>query len=276
MRNIPTSCWLQVPTQTHRRLGDLPLEILYNVMGLLGWEGSTSLGLTCPEIYAAYRALYPSKVPLRSLVDTSLPFRLYPVTEIEMAQLYPPIELYKLVGNWNGLKDQYFFWEDDTYWKNENAGYNTSTTPTLDVLSSGVPDRFLLASTFANKIQNMKILQERYQDYEFTRIGGKEHTFVDSYEGSSVYLDTKEANLLLQASRIPSPFDLGAEWDSKAKRVIIESINLAPRALVWRSYWRSTNIWNRNTLYFDRKLKSAEAAERALDQFPEWIEMIGF
>ncbi|KAF5867838.1 uncharacterized protein Bfra_007035ca [Botrytis fragariae] len=276
MRNVPTSCWLQVPTQTHRRLGDLPLEIIYNVMGLLGWEGSTCLGLTCPELYAAYRALYPSKVPLRSLVDTTLPFRLYSVTKIEMTQLYPPIKLYKLVGNWSGLKDRYFFWEDDLCWKKENAGYSTSMTTALDVPSSGVPDHFLLASVYANKIQNMKILQERYQDYELTRTDRTNRTLMDYDEDSSVYLGSKEATLLLQASRIPSPFNLGAEWDSKAKKVIVESINLAPCALFWQVYWKSTNIWRQNALYFDKKWKSAEAAEKALDHFPEWIEMIGF
>ncbi|KAF7934628.1 uncharacterized protein EAE98_002673 [Botrytis deweyae] len=276
MRNVPTNCWLQVPTQTHRRLGDLPLEIIYNVMGLLGWEGSTCLGLTCPELYAAYRALYPSKVPLRSLVDTSLPFRLHPVTELEMSQLYPPIELYKLVENWNGLKDRYFFWENDLCWTRENAGYSTSMTTELDVPSSGVPDRFLLASVFANKIQKMKMLQERYQDYESTRTDRTDCTSVDDEQDTSTYLGSKEGGLLLQVNRIPSPFNLGAEWDSKAKRVIVESINLAPSALFWKIHWKYTNIWQRNRLYFDRKWKAAEAVERALDNFSDWIEMIGF
>ncbi|TGO21387.1 hypothetical protein BPAE_0223g00160 [Botrytis paeoniae] len=248
-----------VSTQTHRRLGDLPLEIIYNVMGLLGWEGSTCLGLTCPELYDAYRALYPSKVPLRSLVDTTLPFRLYPVTQIEMTQLYPPIELYKLVGNWNGLKNRYLFWKNDLCWKRENTGCPTSMTTALDVPSSGVPDRFLLPS-----------------DYEFTRTDRTDHTLVDYDEDISVHLGSKEATLLLQASRIPFPFNLGAEWDSKAKKLIVESINLAPCAGSWQFYWKSTNIWQRNTLYFDKKWKSAEAAEKALDHFPEWIEMIGF
>ncbi|KAF7959417.1 hypothetical protein EAE96_001036 [Botrytis aclada] len=242
-------------------------------MGLLGWEGSTCLALTCPELYAAYRALYPSKVPLRSLVDTSLPLRLYPVTEIEMTQLYPPIELYKLLENWHGLKDEYFFWDTDPYWNTENSGYSTSMAPMVDVTSSGVPDRFLLASVYAKNIQNMKMLQERYQDCEFTRT---DRTLVDPFEDSANYLATKEENSLLQASRIPSPFNLGVEWDRKAKKVIMESINLAPLASVWQSYWKSTNIWQRNGLYFDGKFKSAKAVEKALDDFPEWIEMIGF
>ncbi|TGO38285.1 hypothetical protein BHYA_0078g00380 [Botrytis hyacinthi] len=275
MRNVPTNCWLQVPTHTDRRLGDLPLEIIYKVMGLLGWEGSTCLGLTCPELYAAYRVLYPSKVPLRSLVDTSLPFRLYPVTEIEMTELYRPIELYKLVGDWSGLKDQYFFWKNDRCWRRESAGCSSRMTTALNLPSSGVPipDLFLLASVFADKIQNMKILQERYEDYEFTR---SDRTLTDFYDDSSSHMDTKGANLLLQASRIPSPFNLGAEWDSKAKKVIVESINLASSALFWKSYWKYTNIWQRNLLYFGKKWKSAEAVEKALDHFPEWIEMIGF
>ncbi|TGO15623.1 hypothetical protein BTUL_0038g00540 [Botrytis tulipae] len=275
MKGVPTHCWLTVPKQTNRRLGDLPLEIIYKVMGLLGWEGSTCLGLTCPELYAAYRALYPSKVPLRSLVDISLPFRLYPVTEIEMTELYPPIELYKLVGDWSGLKDQYFFWQNDRCWRKESAGFSSRMTTALDIPSSGVPipDLFLLASVFADKIQNMKILQERYEDYKFTRSDFK---LTDLDEDGSSYMDTKGANLLLQGSRIPSPFNLGAEWDGKAKKVIVESINLASSALFWKSYWKYTNIWQRNFSYFNKKWKSAEAVEKALDDFPEWIEMIGF
>ncbi|KAF7894256.1 hypothetical protein EAF00_007770 [Botryotinia globosa] len=275
MKGVPTHCWLTVPKQTNRRLGDLPLEIINNVMELLGWEGSTCLGLTCPELYAAYRALYPSKVPLQSLVDTSLPFRLYPVTDIEMAELYPPIELYKLVGDWSGLKDQYFFWKDDRCWRKESAGFAPRMTTALDIPSSGVPipDLFLLASKFADKIQNMKILQERYEDYKFTRSDFK---LTDFDEDGSSYMDTKGANFLLQGSRIPSPFNLGAEWDSNSKKVIVESINLASTALFWKSYWKHTNIWQRNFLYFNQKWESAEAVEKALDNFREWIEMIGF
>lgn len=264
-----------MPTQTHRRLGDVPLEIIYKVMELLGWEGSTCLGLTCPELYAAYRTLYPSKVPLGSLVDISLPFRLYPVTEIEMTKLYPPIPLYKLVGDWSGLKDQYFFWKNDRCWRKESAGLLSKMTSALDLPASGVkaPDLFLLASVFADKFQNMMILQERYEDYAFTRSDRK---LPDSWDDTSSYRDTQGANLLLQASRIPSPLNLGAEWDSKAKKVILESMNLASSAHFWKSYWIYTNIWQRNFSYFNTKWKSAEAVEKALDNFPEWIKMIGF
>ncbi|TEY84075.1 hypothetical protein BOTCAL_0022g00500 [Botryotinia calthae] len=273
MRNVPNICWSRVPPRTQCRFGDLPLEIIYNVMELLGPEGSICLGLTCPELHATYRGLYSSKISLRSLVDTTLPFRLYPVTELEMSQLYPPVELYKLVEGWKGLKDRYFFWENDLCWKSENAMFPMSNIPVLDGPSTGVPDRFLLASFYANNVQDMKILQERYQDYEYTR---NDCTSEDLDEDVPVHSGPKGATLLLQASRIPSPFNIGVEWDRKAKQIIMESINLAPCALYWQLYWKFTHIWQRNALYFGKKWNSAEAAEEALNHYPEWIEMIGF
>ncbi|ESZ91723.1 hypothetical protein SBOR_7874 [Sclerotinia borealis F-4128] len=208
------------------------------------------------------------------MVDTTLPFRLFPTTPEELARLYLPIELRVLVHQWTGLGDRYHYLNVEFHWQKFKEDYTVAEGPAIFLSNSLCLDQQGRFMGLGHRIG-------RYEDYAFTK--EREHPIIIREEDEPkipIWLNTERDEdegppiYPFKTCQLPYPFDMGTAWAREAKRIIVESIELAPNKRSWIKHWEVCNVWKWNRSYFLYQWDSCHA-DIALDAFSEWSIMVG-
>ncbi|KAI9640454.1 hypothetical protein NHQ30_011200 [Ciborinia camelliae] len=239
--------------------GDLSLDIILCIMDLLGWEGSVCLGLSCPEMYQAYKRLYPLKVPLRNLVDTTLPSQ----------HLQTQIQLYKLIQDWSGIGDKYSYWACHFTW----GSY-------LPKSMYYYPSRFLFKSVYEDDGEfavSRSRLRRRYEDYHIYSMPSEVLSLPAYPDWLIPWAGGDDSwSSLLKKYRLPNPYNVGQEnWEKEATKVIKQSIEAVRDRSHWNWFWSQSSFWGENYDHFER-VWAAHHADISWDAFSEWRVMSGF
>ncbi|QSZ32430.1 hypothetical protein DSL72_002004 [Monilinia vaccinii-corymbosi] len=241
----------------------VPIEIVLNIMSLLGWEGSVTLGLTCPEMYEAYKRLYPLKIPLKTLVDTT-------TTVAPLPGAPAQVELYKLISNWHGLGERYVY-------------YEPASEPRWGIET---PTRFLLKSVYGvvnddSPRDSPEVVMRK--DIFFDYFDFYSYSEMLKYVASSSRLHgwtwdgTRPALSPFEKFPLPYPYNMAhKEWEKKAIEVMVESIEVAHEKQHWKWYWGTSFLWMNDRDHRICRSWAPKIAEMALDTFSEWIAMTGF
>ena len=239
-----------IPLQSGCRLGNYPREIMFNIMGHLGWVDGVCLGLTCTEMYDIYKFSYPSKVSLREWVETS------PPSSFDITPKPTRVQLYQLLENWHG-KHQYTFWRP-----NSSLGQASS-----DSYDQTIPARFLNKAVYDISLQNNSSetvkrnidlrcrLGRNYQDYFFFKSPRMIQKNIDVYFQASPpgWLSPDDPESVFKGNPLPNPYNMGVEqWEKEATEVILRTIDVAYGREHWGWYWKNCNLWDKNFESFQK------------------------
>ncbi|KAF5867839.1 uncharacterized protein Bfra_007035cb [Botrytis fragariae] len=253
-------------------LGKFPLDIMFHIMGHLGWAGSVCLGLTCSQMYEIYKRLYPLKIPLREWVETSSPPLCREPSEPARVQLF------QLLEAWHG--HQYTCWNPNSPWgRDKGSNVNTQVIPAR-FLRKSVYDITPLNNTPEVIAKNNMLrysLWRSYQDYFWFRNSRINQKNIDDSLIAWPPGRLSRENHPKFAFRIhplPNPYNVGVErWEKEATKVILSTIDVARDRRHWRWYWKNCLLFRRNYARFQEAWAERQA-EIGSSAFSEWLFMI--